>query len=66
MDDAAITNMEDVDAELIRRSLDFIDRSVAADTPFFLWHNATRCHVWTHLSPEVARQERIRTLRRRA
>jgi arylsulfatase A-like enzyme len=52
MDDAAKTNMEDVDAEITRRSLDFIDRSVASDTPFFLWHNATRCHVWTHLSPQ--------------
>jgi arylsulfatase A-like enzyme len=52
MDPDAKTNMEDVDAEITRRSLDFIDRSVAADTPFFLWHNATRCHVWTHLSPE--------------
>ena len=52
MDDAAKTNMEDVDPELVRRSLDFIDRSVAADTPFFLWHNSTRCHVWTHLAPK--------------
>jgi arylsulfatase A-like enzyme len=52
MDETANTNMEDVDAEIVRRSLDFIDRSVAADTPFFLWHNATRCHVWTHLSPQ--------------
>ena len=23
-----------------------------ADKPFFLWHNSTRCHVWTHLSPK--------------
>ncbi len=52
MDAAASVNMEDVDAELVRRSLDFIDRSVAADTPFFLWHNSTRCHVWTHLAPK--------------
>ena len=37
--------MENVDPELVRRSLDFIDRSVAAETPFFLWHNSTRCHV---------------------
>ena len=44
--------MEDVDAELVRRSIDFIDRSVKADKPFFLWHNATRTHVWTHLSPK--------------
>jgi arylsulfatase len=52
MDDAAATNMEDVDVELVRRSLDFIDRSVASETPFFLWHNSTRCHVWTHLAPK--------------
>ncbi|MDM0075512.1 arylsulfatase [Variovorax sp. J2P1-59] len=50
MDPAARFNMEDVDAELVRRSVDFIDRSVKAGKPFFLWHNSTRCHVWTHLS----------------
>jgi len=52
MDATAKTNMEDVDTEIVRRSLDFIDRSAAADIPFFLWHNATRCHVWTHLAPQ--------------
>jgi arylsulfatase A-like enzyme len=50
MDPKAKVSMEDVEEELVRRSLDFIDRSVKADKPFFLWHNATRCHVWTHLS----------------
>ena len=50
MDPAATTNMEEVEPELVRRSLDFMDRSVKANKPFFLWHNATRCHVWTHLS----------------
>jgi arylsulfatase A-like enzyme len=52
MDPAAKFNMEDVDAELVRRSNDFMDRSVKAGKPFFLWHNATRTHVWTHLSPK--------------
>ncbi|MDM0050487.1 arylsulfatase [Variovorax sp. J22R115] len=52
MDPAAKFSMEDVDAELVRRSVDFIDRSVKAGKPFFLWHNSTRCHVWTHLSPK--------------
>jgi arylsulfatase len=52
MDPKAKFNMESVDAELVRRSVDFIDRSAKADKPFFLWHNATRTHVWTHLSPE--------------
>ena len=50
MDPAAKTNMEEIEPELVRRSVDFIDRSVKANKPFFLWHNATRCHVWTHLS----------------
>ncbi len=51
MDPKAKINMEDVDAELVRRSVDFMDRSVKAGKPFFLWHNSTRTHVWTHLSP---------------
>jgi arylsulfatase A-like enzyme len=52
MDPKAKFSMENVDEELVRRSLDFIDRSVKAKKPFFLWHNATRMHVWTHLSPK--------------
>lgn len=51
MDSKAKTNMEDIDTELVRRSNDFMDRSVKAGKPFFLWHNSTRMHVWTHLSP---------------
>lgn len=50
MDPAAKTNMEDIDTELVRRSKDFMERSVRAGKPFFLWHNSTRTHVWTHLS----------------
>jgi arylsulfatase A-like enzyme len=52
MDAKAKTNMEDIDDELVRRSVDFMDRSVKAGKPFFLWHNSTRTHVWTHLSPK--------------
>jgi arylsulfatase A-like enzyme len=52
MDPKARFNMEDVDEELVRRSVDFIDRSAKSGKPFFLWHNATRMHVWTHLSPK--------------
>jgi arylsulfatase len=43
--------METVEDELLARSLDFIDRSARAGKPFFLWHNTTRMHVWTRLSP---------------
>src|SRR5260221_11238705 len=52
MDPKSTFNMEDVDDELVRRSVDFIDRSAKANKPFFLWHNSTRNHVWTHLSPK--------------
>ena len=44
--------METVEEELLERSLDFIDRAVKAKKPFFLWHNPTRMHVWTRLSPK--------------
>jgi arylsulfatase len=52
MDPKQKFSMENVDEELTRRSIDFIDRSAKANKPFFLWHNSTRTHVWTHLSPK--------------
>jgi arylsulfatase A-like enzyme len=52
MDPAAKTNMEDIEQVLVNRSTDFMERSVKAGKPFFLWHNSTRMHVWTHLSPK--------------
>jgi len=44
--------METAEEELLPHSLDFIERSAKANKPFFLWHNTTRMHVWTHLSPK--------------
>jgi arylsulfatase A-like enzyme len=44
--------METVENEMLTASLDFIDRSVRARMPFFLWHNTSRMHVWTRLSKE--------------
>jgi len=52
MDPTAKVNMEEIEPELVRRSTDFMDRSVKAGKPFFLWHSSTRCHVWTHLAPK--------------
>lgn len=46
--------METVEEELLGKSLDFMDRSVKADKPFFLWHNTTRMHNWTHLTEKYA------------
>src|SRR5215218_1291929 len=42
--------METIEDDLLAHSFDFIDRAHASETPFFLWHNTTRMHVWTHLS----------------
>jgi arylsulfatase len=44
--------METVDDEFLAGSLDFMERAVKAGKPFFIWHNATRMHVWTRLSPK--------------
>jgi arylsulfatase A-like enzyme len=41
--------METVDEEFLKASLDFIDRAHKADTPFFVWWNSTRMHIFTHL-----------------
>ncbi len=43
--------METVDEETTAAALDFMDRAVADDKPFFVWWNSTRMHVWTHLKP---------------
>jgi arylsulfatase A-like enzyme len=52
LDPKAKFDMTNVDEELVRRSKDFMERSVKAGKPFFLWHNSTRTHVWTHLAPK--------------
>lgn len=44
--------METVDEEFLSGALDFMDRSVQQNEPFFLWFNASRMHVWTHLKEE--------------
>jgi len=44
--------METVDDEVTTTALDFMERAVKADKPFFVWWNSTRMHVWTHLKPE--------------
>ena len=41
--------METVDEEILVATKDFIKRAEKADKPFFVWFNATRMHVFTHL-----------------
>ena len=44
--------METADEEFLAATLDAMDRSVRAGKPFFIWHNTTRMHIWTHLQPK--------------
>jgi len=44
--------METIDEEFLSASLDFIDRAHTSGTPFFVWFNSTRMHVFTHLKKE--------------
>jgi len=41
--------METVDGEFGAAAKDFMERSVKAGKPFFVWMNFTRMHVWTRL-----------------
>ena len=44
--------METIDEEVHKFAMDFVDRNVKAQKPFFLWYNSTRMHVWTRLKKE--------------
>jgi arylsulfatase A-like enzyme len=43
--------METVDEEFLAAAKSFVDRNAKANTPFFVWFNSTRMHVFTHLKP---------------
>jgi arylsulfatase len=44
--------METVDEEVTAGALDFMERAVEQEKPFFLWWNSTRMHIFTHLKDE--------------
>jgi arylsulfatase A-like enzyme len=44
-------DMETVDDTIVEHTLSFIDKAHEDGKPFFIWHNPTRMHVFTHLSP---------------
>ena len=44
--------METIDDETSAAALDFIERQVKANKPFFCWWNATRMHFRTHVKAE--------------
>jgi arylsulfatase len=45
-------DMTTFDEDLVKTSCEFMDKAKAAGKPFFVWHNTTRMHVWTFLSPK--------------
>jgi arylsulfatase len=51
-------NMETFDEVILEHTSNFIDQSVKAGKPFFVWMNPTRMHITTHLSPKY---ESLRT-----
>jgi arylsulfatase len=44
--------METIDEEVNTKALDFMERAVKDDKPFFIWWNSTRMHIFTHLKEE--------------
>ncbi|UJF17648.1 arylsulfatase [Vibrio sp. SS-MA-C1-2] len=47
-----IKRMETVDQDITARAIKFMDKSVAENKPFFVWWNASRMHMFTHISDE--------------
>lgn len=45
-------DMESFDRVLVERSKRFMDEAKEDGVPFFIWHNTTRMHVFTYLSPK--------------
>jgi arylsulfatase A-like enzyme len=42
--------METIDEEITSAALNWMEKQVKADKPFFLWYNSTACHFRTHLA----------------
>ena len=45
--------METIDEEVNAKAIDFMERSVKEDKPFFIWWNSTKMHIFTHLKEGV-------------
>jgi arylsulfatase len=71
-DMANVPNMHDIgvkakydmttfDEVLVKSSCDFMDKAKKEGKPFFVWHNTTRMHVWTFLSPKYRALQNSKT-----
>jgi arylsulfatase len=48
----SIKRMETFDSEVMEQATRFIKDKTQAGTPWFVWFNTTRMHIFTHLRPE--------------
>ncbi|MFC1236263.1 arylsulfatase [Vibrio sp. F74] len=48
----SIERMKTLDDEVNKHTINFIERAVEANKPFFTWYCPSRGHVWSHLSPK--------------
>lgn len=46
--------METIDEEVSAKTVNFMERAVKEDKPFFVWWNSTKMHIFTHLKDGVA------------
>ena len=53
--------METVDDEFLKSSLGFMDKAKKDGKPFFVWHNTTRMHIFTFLSPKYQAMQNSET-----
>jgi arylsulfatase len=54
-------DMTTFDEELVKSSCEFMDKAKKDGKPFFVWHNTTRMHVWTFLSPKYKAMQNSQT-----
>ena len=54
-------DMETFDEVLVKDSCEFMDKAKKDGKPFFLWHNTTRMHVLTFLSPKYQAEMNAKT-----
>jgi arylsulfatase len=54
-------NMTTFDEVLVKNSCEFMDKAKQAGKPFFVWHNTTRMHIWTFLSPKYLAMQNSKT-----
>ena len=54
-------DMETFDEVLVKSTCDFMDKAKKDGKPFFIWHNTTRMHVFTYLSPKYQAEMNSKT-----